>query len=572
MGLFRRLGRWVGAVAYAIALAPMAALVLAALFDRGPGGSVRPALFPSVLAALDPFVWECARNSLVMAAAVTIAARVVGVGLARIAVGWRFVGRSTLSALVGAGMVVPPAFGALGLRCLFGTPETWPESLAWLVPWAGWVAWFWVALAAGAPVVALATASALRRVDPVWEDAARLAGAGRGRVWRQLVWPVVRPEAARALGVVFTLTLLEPGAPLVLGLRRTLGFQVAEAALDGGDGQLTRAAVLAILATALATIARKIIAWVGGTETPGFRREPLADSRARPASWSIALGFVLVMAVAAAVVWLPVVGVFARALTPAPGFSTGSAGAAVSLASFMMAVRDPLTRGYLVNSAVLGLAVVVFDLALARAIAAWAVARRWSRWVDLVADWPAAFPPLAVGVGVLALPAVLRMAADAAGFEGSRTVIDAFDLDRTPWTALVLAVGLVRLPLLARSAIDRRRGLRPSSRDAAITLGASARQARRTLPGRWLGVPFSAALLTFALAATSPVPALLLAPTADVRPLGPAVLLLIDQPGAGLPSAAALASMAMIANLTALALASPGGARAIGKSRMTDGL
>ena len=278
------------------------------------------------------------------------------------------------------------------------------------------------------------------------------------------------------------------------------------------------------------------------------------------------------MVVAAALVWLPVVGVFARALTPAPGSSTGSGGAGVSLASFVTAVRDPLTRGYLVNSALLGLAVVVLDLGLARAIAAWSVARRWSRWVDLVADWPAAFPPLAVGVGVLALPAVLRMAADAAGFERSRTVIDVLDLELTPWVALVLAVGLVRLPLLARSAIDRRRGLRSSCLDAAITLGAAARQARRTLPGRWLGVPFSLALLTFALAATSPVPALLLAPTADVRPLGPAVLILIDQPGAGLPSAAALASMAILANLSVLALATRRGARAIERSPITDGL
>jgi len=45
------------------------------------------------------------------------------------------------------------------------------------------------------------------------------------------------------------------------------------------------------------------------------------------------------------------------------------------------------------------------------------------------------------------------------------------------------------------------------------------------------------------------------------------VLILIDQPGSGLPSAAALASVAILANLTALALASRGGARAIASHR-----
>jgi ABC-type Fe3+ transport system permease subunit len=554
MGWFRGLCRGSGAVGlWAVVLAPSAALVTAAVLDRGPGGAVRLTLFPAALAALDPYVWDCARNSLAFAAAVTFASRLVGVALARVAVRWRFWGRSPLVALACAGVVVPPAFGAMGLSWLFGTPGIG------LGPWAGWAAWFWVGLTSGAPLVGLSAASALARVDPGWEDAARLAGANRARVWRQLVWPVVRPEVARALAVVFGLTLLEPGAPLVLGLRRTLGFQITESALDGGPGQITRAAVLALGGVILVGLGRVLVGWWGGARAPAPWQAEAPVLRASPAGPGRGAAFALALAAAAVAVWLPVLGLASEALSPGPG---GAWRLPVSFAAFAAVVRDPLTRQYLTNSALLGLSVVALDLLLARALAAWSVARRGPRPgpVGRMADWPEAFPPLAIGVGALAIPWTLRMAADALGSPGSRpplaeAVADAFDPDRTPWVALVFAVGLARLPLLTRSAAQWRRGLRPALLDAAVGLGATRRQARRVLPNRWLGASPTAALLTLALAATGVTPALLLAPTAETRPAGPAVLALVDEPGGGLTRAAALATAATAVNLAALALA-----------------
>ena len=158
------------------------------------------------------------------------------------------------------------------------------------------------------------------------------------------------------------------------------------------------------------------------------------------------------------------------------------------------------------------------------------------------------------------------MAVDASRATGLRSsvveslgaVVDALDPDRTPWVALIVAVGLARLPLLKRSAVARRRGLRPSRLDAAVTLGATRRQSRRTLSGRLLGASPSAALLTLSLASTSVTPALLLSPTAETRPVGPAVLTLIDEPGDGFTRAAALATACTALNLFALALSARG--------------
>jgi len=548
--LIRGVGRGVGLLAWVVALAPMAALLPAALLDRGPGGEIRPTAFPLALTALDPYVWECVANSLELAAAVTVVSGLLGVWFATGVVRTRFWGRRVLVGL-GAGLVaVPPAFAALGSRWVMGQGGATDRGPN-LSSWVGWGIWFWVEAGLAIPLVALAAASALAKVEPAWEDAARLAGTGRGRAWRSLIWPTIRPEVARALGLVFTLTLVEPGAPIVLGLRRTLGFQIVEAALD--RNQLGRAAVLAIGATMFAGLVRTILRRWGGAATP----ETSSPPEARIENASLVRNIALVAALGTAVVaaWLPILGLIALALRP----DSGSPRPAVD--AFTALVADPLLLRTLIHSTVVGLLVLAIVLVLARALASFST----TRFAGLVglADWPQAFPPLAFGIGALAMPSVLGMGADGlATIVGSRSlivvalqsIVDALDPDRTPWVLFVIAVATVCSPITARSAVERLRGLRPVLVDAAVCLGATPRKARRTLTGRWLGVSTATAVLTFVLAATNLTPALVLCPTADVRTVGPAVLVLGEEPGGSLARAAALASVAIAANLVALGL------------------
>ena len=166
-------------------------------------------------------------------------------------------------------------------------------------------------------------------------NAARLAGASPQRIWRQLVWPVVRPGAARAAGMVFALTLIEPGAPLVLG-RRTLGFQIVEAAL--GPEPAPRAAVLALTATVLAFVARVLVRWWGGPPEPvvdRIRPESRSQSRGPRRPDGPAARYVAALAIGVILAWLPVLALFASAdgglgaLTSRPprgwaGWRTGS--------------------------------------------------------------------------------------------------------------------------------------------------------------------------------------------------------------------------------------------------------
>src|SRR5438105_3985991 len=94
--------RWWRAAARGIlgglTVVPALAMVLAVLVDRGPSGAVRISLFPMALLTLDPFVWTCARNSVIFAVVLTMVSLVVGVGLGWAVARRPFWGRAVLRA------------------------------------------------------------------------------------------------------------------------------------------------------------------------------------------------------------------------------------------------------------------------------------------------------------------------------------------------------------------------------------------------------------------------------------------------------------------------------------------
>ena len=227
-----------------VQLAPAVLLLAAILVDEGPTGEARASshFFPLVLWLFDDFAWTCARNSVSFALAVSIISLVLGVGLRRALERVWPRARPALAASALAVVAISPAFLRLGSKVASATEESGLlplESMgagspgASLESWSGillWLTWINSAVTPGAAFVALACASSFRRLDPAEAEAARLAGASSLRIARDLSWPIVRPAAVRAAGLVFLIALVEPGAPLVLGLRRTLAFQIVDAA------------------------------------------------------------------------------------------------------------------------------------------------------------------------------------------------------------------------------------------------------------------------------------------------------------------------------------------------------
>jgi len=533
MRLLRRLGRLAGLVAGGLILAPVLALVPAAVTDRGPDGYVRGTALYVALAAWDPYVWQGLGNSLVVAMAVTLGSLLLGVALAGAVARRRFWGRAPLASLAAASLAVPPLFGAIGLRHLLArgdAPFTGP---------VGWLALVWVELACAVPWVARRSAAALRRIDPTWEDAARAAGASRWRAWRDLAWPLVRPDAARAAATVFTLTLFEPGAPLALGLRRTLAVQAVEAALRPGDGP--RAAALALLAVVVAAAGRGLIRLWGRNPQP----IPPAALPARTAAVSAprAAGLVVLLLGWVAFALAPMFGLVAAAiqLRLDPGGLIHA-----SAAPLRALVDDPETRRYALNSLMLGGAAGGLALGLALAV------RR---------PLLEAVPPLAIAIGALMVPTLLEAEADwrraiRSADAPARLLVraaDGLDPFQSPGILLAWAVVATQLPALARATARARRLRRPALVEAARAFGASRPRARRDASGpRLRSATGAACLLATALAATDTAAALLLAPTSRSMTAAPGVLLLADDPG-GLPRASALAVAAVALNLAALA-------------------
>ena len=481
----------VGMALRLIALAPLVAIVPAAMLDSGPGSRVRFSLFPLVLTAYDPFVWTCLWNGIVLAAAVSIGATFIGVRLGWVLARTAFWTRPLLASLTIASAVVPPAFLALGLLHLFdgSGPPIWQRLVDESLPWAGypgqswpWLIWGWSALVQGVGLVVIATTAALSRIDSRREDAARLVGASARGVWRTLTWPAIRPAVAEAAGLVFVITLADPAAPLILGLRRTPGFQIASLAPwpraipaargDRPDGPHSPPSAFGHwcgggvgreletgrgIREGEAPAERDLHLHVRGAASCTRAGPPSGSAGASPSrmsksrfAWLTRTGSLGLLAAWSAVAWLPLVGLLRMGLSELPGTADTGAGLGAGVAGFLGGSRQAPAGSHLGHSVLLGLGF---------ALTAWLLAgtllpsrggprsRGRSIWL---AEATASLPPVVWGIGLLAVSRVSQLVSQAAGvgagpsaFNRAMDVVSlAFDPARFPGLALFAGVCL----------------------------------------------------------------------------------------------------------------------------------
>ncbi len=549
-----RLGRGArglaGSVVAALALGPLLALVPGVVVDRGPDGAIRATAFHLALAALDPLVVDVVVESVLVSAAVAAGSALVGIVLARLA-SRRSWGRRILYASGAAPLAVPALFLALGLRGILDRLGlSGPEALA---GWAGRIAWIWAEMAWAAPLIALQVGRALRKIDPAREDAARLAGGGGWRTWTTVLRPVLRPTVARASAWTFALVLVEPGAPLVLGIRRSLAYQLVQAAtLPSSEN---RAAALALIAVALAAAVWAGLLWWGRRDKPDADPGPPAEAHPRPTTRGRAAIAWVVLGLWAAFAGSPLLGLIATVTGDEGALPASSRGSEVEPMSSDVPGGD---RDVLLHSAVLGASVATIGLGLAWWLSrpADAGARTLIARAALAAG---GVPPLALAVGASMIPGLLKASARALADEGTPAPIagvltrvgDAVDPVQSPLVLLVWAVLVVHLSGLVEAVEAIRGRSRAVLAEAARTLGATRRTAWRTVTWPLLGPSLARAWLQAAvLAALDVAPALVLTPTSDSRTLGPAVLDLAAMPDGLRPAA----SVALAASLVALAV------------------
>lgn len=566
--LIRWLASWTSAIVLGlIVVAPLAALVASAALDRGPDGAIRASVFPTAITLLDPFVGTAIRNSLLMATSVTLASLLVGVSFGRLMGGWRFPLRGLAVVVLTVAAATPPAILALGLSILIDGPgerawRGWFDRVGGgypLVPldW-GWFGWFWAAVAQGGALASLAFLSAHARLNPAWRDAAKLAGGSRNRVWWRLNWPLLRPALARPLGFIFAATLADPGAPLVLGLRRTLGYQVVVSAL--GPEPFPRIAVLGLVILLLAAVVRlALFAW-SGADRLGRTKTTAQGSDARPApaaSIRRTLG-----------AWLLTAGWLILLLAPILAIASAlGRGESPSSSRFFEEVRqliDSETVALLIRSAVLGIAVMILAVVSRRlvrgleAAAGVASTDRFERFARLGAS-----APILSGVVVLCLPGLLAMLADALGgrFGPLNRLAEWSRADGASFSLLVVGVWMAMAPVWLASR-DRQGGTISADdpRFAAATLADAGRgRARRLALGALRPARRRSAAALAIFAATNIAPAIVFSTSIQDATVGSALLFLNERPGDGLAAASALA-LAIFGLHAAAALMGRGGA------------
>jgi iron(III) transport system permease protein len=195
---------------------------------------------------------ELVVRSLVFTAAVTVTAAVIGVSAAWITFRIDLRGRRLWTVLVTLPLVIPSYVIALTLISFFGTGGLFADLTGVGLPAVSgfWGAWLALTLSTY-PYVFLITRTALRRVDPAYEEAARGLGASAWRAFRTVVLPQLRPSIAAGSLLVALYTLSDFGA---VSLMRFDSFTRVIYAQYQGRLDRTPAAVLSVVLVVIALV------------------------------------------------------------------------------------------------------------------------------------------------------------------------------------------------------------------------------------------------------------------------------------------------------------------------------
>ncbi|MET3696859.1 iron(III) transport system permease protein [Bacillus oleivorans] len=184
-----------------------------------------------------------------------ITCAIVGVGMAFLMERYSFPGRKILSILVLFPMALPPLIGALSFTFLYGESGIIPRFFQALlnteeVP-------FSLKGISGVIVVHtftmytyfyLTATAAIKELDPSLEEAATSLGAGRIRIWRKVILPMLTPAMVAASLLVFMISMASYTAPLMFGVERTMTMQIYLSRTNGNlDMAATQSTILSIV-------------------------------------------------------------------------------------------------------------------------------------------------------------------------------------------------------------------------------------------------------------------------------------------------------------------------------------
>ena len=323
-------------------------------------------------------------------------------------------------------------------------------------------------------IMVRAVGNAWEAIDPSLSEAARTLGASPQRAWWTIVRPLLRPAIAGTAGLVFTLCFTSFGVVLLLGgpRRATIDVEIYRQSLQ--LLRLDRAAVLAILQVLIIGALTFVVtgrSW-RAEEPPNRSHLVLAPLKQARGRWF--LGAALASVLGALMLPIGVLGV--RSLRIPSG--------QLGLANFR-ALASVTPGSGLIDAPLRSVWASVETAAVATALAlivgillTLLITERRGRTTGMlqaVSLLPLSSSAVALGLGFLLAFAEAPIAW------------------RSQWFAVPLVQSIVSLPFVVRTLVPAFRGVDPSLRQAAATLGARPWRAWRTIDARLVARPIAAA-------------------------------------------------------------------------------
>ncbi len=321
----------------------------------------------------------------------------------------------------------------------------------------------------GVPLVLLAGAAALRRVDPALEEAARVCGASPLRALLNTTVPLVLPALMSGAVMVFLMAASSFGVPYLLGVSaspptRVLTTRIYELVLLGSEEGLPRASVLASFLLLLTPLALGLT-WLLGRRgrvrlSAGKGVSPRVLALGACRSWALAA----VGAAGGVLVMMPLAAILLTSLQRS--FGAALSWDSLTLSHWAGVLWDARTLRATGRSVLLatGAGLCVVGLGLAGALLRRAF-RRGGAGVEAMAVWPFAVPGT-----VLALALLVAFSRDWRLVVLDRVAF-VLALAHTPWLMLVGYVGKY-LALGERNSSEALAQVDPSLAEAARVGGA----------------------------------------------------------------------------------------------------
>ena len=409
-----------------LVIGPILGLGIGALTRQGAGGSGLSA-FGAGLVLTDPFVQTSIGNSVVVSGIATLLATMAGVAVARGSQRLGGVARRLAVVFERLGMCCDPFTAAIGLALI---APLLPKDLIARLPRDDSMSWFLlIACQAGfgSAWIAHHASRAMAAIPTACLEVGAMAGGTRRWLWRVAIWPLIRPSVARASASVFAVLLLEPGGPIVLGLRRTIGFQIVHAVFDNGQEDWTRPSALAAVGLSCSILVRLILIRSAGRDELSASFGETDPSGGRPDRSGVGLGGRLVDAASLLTIllWGGLV------LAPFWGLSIGLGSRPGGIGDWELRSLRPCFESTI---RLAGCCLpVLFVAGLGRF-------RHRAGLLDAV-------PPLAMGVGLLAIAGLFRgWEAASSGASGGLAIL--LDPYRTPAVVACVAASATMLPWL----------------------------------------------------------------------------------------------------------------------------